>query len=58
MDFHDLSINLGVFNDAESIYDTYKVIRNEYHGLPDMIDIKFNVIIMIALNPICLVFDT
>ena len=30
MDFNDLKVILGVFHDAESIYDTFRAITNSF----------------------------
>ena len=34
MDFNDLKVILGVFHDAESIYDTFKAITGSFNSLP------------------------
>jgi len=34
MDFNDLKVILGVFHNAESIYDTFKAITGSFNSLP------------------------
>ena len=34
VDFNDLKVILGVFHDAESIYDTFKAITGSFNSLP------------------------
>ena len=34
MDLNDLKVILGVFHDAESIYDTFNAITGSFNSLP------------------------